>query len=239
MEDQVQQQNQDPIPQPIATVHQSSRSKWFLYVLIFIVVVLTGLCGKYIFDQQKLKSIIDFQSCKKAENPVTTSYPAQCRTSDGRTFVQQLKLEDQKKLQPPSSAFDEIIKTFPKGLTWKEPSRSAITYFSYDKNHNPTTYNLTGYLKSGTGVDTTGNEFTSRPEDASYLTKNGWENDSNQAADGPTGSLWGYKRKIDGKYQILQLRMHKISGLNLSADPGLRCPCDTEYSLFLSDPFRK
>lgn len=48
------------------------------------------------------KSIVDFDSCVKAGNPVTASYPGICRTSDGRSFVQPLTDEEKKKLIPPS-----------------------------------------------------------------------------------------------------------------------------------------
>ena len=73
--------------------------------VIFVIVgilILAGICfGGYVFYQQKkLASISDFESCAQYY-PVMTSYPGQCNTPDGRHFVQELSEEEKKKLIPP------------------------------------------------------------------------------------------------------------------------------------------
>jgi len=40
--------------------------------------------------QTRLDAIDDFASCAGASYPVMESYPRQCRTPDGRTFVEEL-----------------------------------------------------------------------------------------------------------------------------------------------------
>lgn len=40
--------------------------------------------------QARLNAIDDFAGCAEAGYPVMESYPRQCRTPDGRTFVEEL-----------------------------------------------------------------------------------------------------------------------------------------------------
>ncbi len=60
--------------------------------LIGLLVVLTILAGlllslSNIAKQQRIISIDSFAACKQAGFPIMESYPEQCRTPDGRTFV--------------------------------------------------------------------------------------------------------------------------------------------------------
>ncbi len=77
------------------------KSKFFLGIIFMVLLIIIGtsvLGGKYYLDQQKIKAISDFESCAAAGFPVAESYPATCRTSDGRSFTQVLSEEEQKNL---------------------------------------------------------------------------------------------------------------------------------------------
>lgn len=63
-------------------------------LLVFVIIVLAIIGGwfanaKY-QKQQQVKAINSFEECTDAGFPVMESYPAQCRTSDGRTFMQNI-----------------------------------------------------------------------------------------------------------------------------------------------------
>lgn len=75
-----------------------------IFVVLLLVIGASVLGGKYYLNQQKLKAINDFESCAAAGFPVAESYPATCRTSDGRSFTQVLSEEEQKNLLPPEDS---------------------------------------------------------------------------------------------------------------------------------------
>jgi hypothetical protein len=71
--------------------------------LIALVVVLTLIAGlllslSRIAQQQRMYSIFTFEDCKAAGYPIMESYPEQCATPDGRTFVN----ETQQPVQDPN-----------------------------------------------------------------------------------------------------------------------------------------
>ncbi len=64
--------------------------------LIGIAVVLTLIAGlllslSNIATQQKMYGIATFEECKNAGYPIMESYPEQCATPDGRTFVNEVQ----------------------------------------------------------------------------------------------------------------------------------------------------
>lgn len=65
-----------------------------------IIVILAGILFFAENPKKKLSQITDFSSCAKVY-PVLESYPAICKTPDGRTFTQSLTEEEKKKLIPP------------------------------------------------------------------------------------------------------------------------------------------
>lgn len=67
-------------------------------ILAFIAAVGLGILGYYLNKQQTLKNINSFDECARYFS-VMESYPAQCNTSDGRHFVQELSDEEKEKLQ--------------------------------------------------------------------------------------------------------------------------------------------
>lgn len=59
------------------------------YVIgIFVAVFLAGIGGFFFWNSYKLKQINSFEMCSKAGYPIMESYPAQCKTPDGRSFTQ-------------------------------------------------------------------------------------------------------------------------------------------------------
>ena len=76
-------------------------------VIILSLVLLGGLIGgafylgKINYSSQSV--VNNFEDCTKAGYPVMESYPAQCRTPDGKVFIQQLSEEEKSKLVPPVS----------------------------------------------------------------------------------------------------------------------------------------
>lgn len=63
-------------------------------------------------------------------------------------------------------------------------------------------------------------------------------NDNNLAADGPGSSLWGYKKEVDGKTQII-IFSYKTQPTSNKPDEPLQfdCPCKVDWSVFISYPF--
>lgn len=84
-------------------------------LLAFLAAISLGILGYYLNNQQQIKKINSFEECSKYF-PVMESYPAQCNTSDGRHFVQELSEEEKEKLEltPGSLSSAEIVnwKTF-------------------------------------------------------------------------------------------------------------------------------
>ncbi len=80
-------------------------SKISIY-LIIIFILLASAGAVFYFKQQKIKKISNFEQCGQAGYPILESYPAQCRTPDGRIFVQELTDEEKAKLKPPTICKD-------------------------------------------------------------------------------------------------------------------------------------
>jgi hypothetical protein len=68
--------------------------------LLYIILALAVLAGAF-FALQEIRPellrsdnrITDFEACVAAGYPVAESYPRQCRTSDGRVFVEEIEEE--------------------------------------------------------------------------------------------------------------------------------------------------
>jgi hypothetical protein len=82
----------------IQYVHMESepvRKQTNTITLIGLAVVLTLIAGlllslSNIAKQQKMYAISTFEECKQAGYPIMESYPEQCATPDGRTFVNEV-----------------------------------------------------------------------------------------------------------------------------------------------------
>jgi len=59
--------------------------KYYQKVLILIVIALAVVYAV----PKKSRQVTDFQSCKEAGYPLLETYPEQCKTPDGRTFMEE------------------------------------------------------------------------------------------------------------------------------------------------------
>jgi flagellar basal body-associated protein FliL len=71
---------------------RSQKKQMSIMMLLGLLVVLTLVAGlllslSNIAKQQRMYSIFTFQECKDAGYPIMESYPEQCSTPDGRTFM--------------------------------------------------------------------------------------------------------------------------------------------------------
>ncbi len=80
--------------------------KSVLAVLMAIFVVVAIICLNFWFAKKEAnaptREIASFEECAAAGNPIMESYPAQCRTSEGKTFFQEIK----------KNALEELAKVF-------------------------------------------------------------------------------------------------------------------------------
>lgn len=105
------------------------KNKFFiLFVFIsFLLAFLIGgiILGQNYSDQKKIKLINDFETCATAGYPITQSYPATCKTPDGRSFTQELTEEEKENLDLQSSTAD--WKTYAgNGFSFKYPSNWSV-----------------------------------------------------------------------------------------------------------------
>ncbi|MEN9407892.1 MAG: hypothetical protein RLZZ455_1108 [Candidatus Parcubacteria bacterium] len=134
----------------------------------------------------------------------------------------------------PSLATAGYLSILPEQITWMPPMTGTISYTDFAKNLPTRT--LSGTLQNGTAILNNLSEASAMNND--FLKNNGWAEDPNQSADGPTGSVWGYKKTTGNKTQILQLRYTNTSITPLPNQPiQVTCPCNLTYTIFLSDPF--
>jgi len=56
------------------------------FVLLTVIIIFLIMFAR----QNYIRGIVDFESCADAGYPVMKSYPRQCRTSDGRLFVEEI-----------------------------------------------------------------------------------------------------------------------------------------------------
>ena len=80
------------------------KNKYLVYAVV-AVLILGGLVWYYQTNKNAIAKISNFEECKNAGYPVMESYPEQCRTPDGRNFINtqqqtnmnsDLKIEDLK-----------------------------------------------------------------------------------------------------------------------------------------------
>lgn len=145
-------------------------------------------------------------------------------------------ITDEKRIvkDSPSLATAGYLSILPELITWMPPTAGTITYTDFAKNLPTRT--LSGTTQSGTALLeslTKANEVHT-----DFLKNNDWTEDPNQAADGPTGSVWGYRKIENGKTQILQISYTNNSITPVPNQPiQATCPCNLTYTIFLSNPF--
>lgn len=95
---------------------------------------------------------------------------------------------------------------------------------------------LSGY--STTGMVTLDQAYMDPFEHKEELSGMGYEADPMLDASGPGSNMWGYKRTVDGKEQILVLGYKtQPTSSNQNEPLQFNCPCKIAISAFVSEPF--
>lgn len=113
--------------------------------------------------------------------------PPEHSTSTNSTISTQKsskQIESLDLLSPVKPFYGENIK-------WSDPGNIEVIYRDNEKNKE---YALKGQRVTGTATMKSGEWLDFQKHYDLKLISYGWERDSNQAADGPDSSLWGYKK---------------------------------------------
>ncbi|MBS3080894.1 hypothetical protein J4221_05460 [Candidatus Pacearchaeota archaeon] len=68
-----------------------------IIIISVIALMVLGAILILIVNYNNFSKINDFESCVKSGYPIMESYPRQCKTPDGKTFVEEIKIDDQNK----------------------------------------------------------------------------------------------------------------------------------------------
>lgn len=71
--------------------------------LILLFIIFVGGIFYFLYSDKNAAPVTNFRECVESGNPVMESYPAQCRTPDGRTFTEDIGNEPEK---------DDLIRIF-------------------------------------------------------------------------------------------------------------------------------
>lgn len=67
-------------------------------IIVLILIILIIITFIFIFNNKLIVSNVrDFESCKNAGYPILESFPRQCKTPDGKTFIEEIKIDDKNK----------------------------------------------------------------------------------------------------------------------------------------------
>ena len=110
-------------------------------------------------------------------------------------------------------------------LTWETLDQAEQPYFEYDENDQVITKRLSGYQVTSEDVATYPSDFQSYYDQK--LTNLGWKQDPGVAADGSSGSRWGYIKNDNHLIFTYETQFSKISH-----DKPPECPCQYGFSIF-------
>lgn len=91
-----------------------------------------------------------------------------------------------------------------------------------------------GHKRSALNVDQS--QYEHWDEIDAFLRNRGWELDSGSLADGPTAHVWGYKRLMGSKLQIIVFT-NELVEYQGEFPSNVSCPCRYKDSVFLSSDF--
>ncbi|OGH14894.1 MAG: hypothetical protein A2687_04585 [Candidatus Levybacteria bacterium RIFCSPHIGHO2_01_FULL_38_26] len=72
------------------------QKKVTVFLSLFILIIISVALWQIISQQRSLSDIENFEECQKAGYAISESYPAQCHTPDGNTFIQYIGNELEK-----------------------------------------------------------------------------------------------------------------------------------------------
>ena len=81
-----------------------------IFPLVIIAILVVGFFGWRMFKTEiPVRTVTDFISCAQAGYPLMESYPRQCRTPDGRVFVEQITLDKSDLIVVDSPKPNEVV----------------------------------------------------------------------------------------------------------------------------------
>lgn len=238
MNDQLKElaaQTEQPLDRIPTKPHHFLTKKVAILGIVFLLVAVVSSVGTAYVLHKETPRLETKKSAVVAKKPVTTPTPKPTLPVE-QTFSSLLQQQASSSATSQASAaafLQTAIALYPSTTTWGQPQ--ATTVF-YTKVQAEDPIQVSGSKVQGNG--TVPSLENMRDVGATYLTANGWEQDNNIAADGPTGSTWGYKKAVGSKMQILEL---SYTNTSLTVTPGQPvqsiCPCNVTYTVFLSNPF--
>lgn len=108
-------------PTPAHPLPKFLTRKILILVLIIWILIMGIVFGVKYYTDKQAASIVDFETCAAAGFPVQESYPATCRTNDGRSFTQVLSEEEQKNQVPPTDITADWQSYEGDGFSFKYP----------------------------------------------------------------------------------------------------------------------
>ena len=133
----------------------------------------------------------------------------------------------------------DYIKRLMSDITWEESSESALTYYN---NETLPVESIEGtFLLKSREEDFY--SLLSPIRDEEYWNTKGWKDDGSLAADGVTGSAWGFYTEKDGKRRIINFHyeMDKEDGERMfkarETLTEFKCPCKYSIDVFFASNF--
>jgi len=200
-----------PIPVPTAPQPKKSflKNPLFWIVIIFLLI----FTGAYYFIYSNLEDSV---------TDLTNKYtPTYSHANTSPTPLTSRPLTTTRIDIPNNEIFDRVTNSYPSEIAWKEKKESV----DFGEGRI-----LPAKIRSGTLT------FKDKPpdcylkcEDEYFLKSYGWEQDKFMAADGVTGSLWGYTKKENGTTQLIKMEWESNRG---NFEP---CPCTYTYTFSMSE----
>ena len=90
--------------------------------IVIFILILAVVLGAYLYfvkgEDEKLVTVLSFETCVEAGYPVMESYPRQCKTPDGRTYAEEIPI--QPTYINATSDLIQVDNPFPGAVTGKE-----------------------------------------------------------------------------------------------------------------------
>lgn len=119
-----------------------------LVIGLFLIGTVVGVGGYYFFNQQKVKSITNFEECAKYY-PVMESYPEQCNTPEGKHFTKERVNEKSENLKQSEATASASWKKYEGSLiSFKYPEDHPWDTYTGDPDREPAFFDFYDYKKS-------------------------------------------------------------------------------------------
>lgn len=210
----------DELPSKNVKVTKRSFPMWIFPVIAFLVIILAG--GIYLLNPQRTPT----ETVPPTE---LTDTPAMVPASTG------MPIATSSSSSPDEQILQKIVQKYPATISWQPVKHATVTYREYDADYNLHEITIPVTQMAGSGKIDPETVCGNRCE-RDLLKSLHWQEDNNQAADGPTGSQWGYIQDSAGKKRILQLIYTNVTG-EKAGPMATKCPCEVTYTISLSQLF--